>query len=140
MRGMDGLFDPDPLLAAVRRSVDGRDPAGPPVVCWRDLDDTDTQRELADLAEWVTWVVTRYSLDHRTVPPCWARHGALVEELSALRSLWELCFLADPAPADPATFHERFALAIARLRDWAARRDCKPTQHRGDQPPPWSAA
>jgi len=37
-------------------------------------------------------------LDHRDVPPCWASHGALLEELSAMHTAHRACI--DP-PAAP---------------------------------------
>jgi hypothetical protein len=58
----------------------------PFVVCWRDLDDITATEELDRLTEWVGWFTSRYRLDHKLVPPCWHHHGALTEELSALRS------------------------------------------------------
>ena len=61
---------------------------------------------------WIRWCVRRYGLDHRTIPPCWYQHGALVEELSALRTGWQAahtptapgnaCRTGSPGPAaDP---------------------------------------
>ena len=103
------------------------------------LDVHAAENELAMLRRWVEWLVARYSLDHRTIPPCWHQHGALLEELSAIHSLWHACFGDEASPADPATFHQHLSLALMRLRDWAARRDCKPGHHRDDQPPVWPA-
>lgn len=134
----------DPLIDAVRRDVDGHHhrPHGlldrhPHVVCWPALTVEAAEAELHTLANWVEWLVGRYSLDHRTVPPCWHEHGALVEELSALHSLWQACYGPDASPADPTNFQQHLSLALMRLRDWAARRDCKPGNHRDDQPPIW---
>jgi hypothetical protein len=133
----------DSLMDAVRRDLNqagspSASPTGSPeVICWPRLSLDDEQAQLRDLDDWLAWLVNRYSLDHRTIPPCWHHHGALIEELSALRSLWQTCFRADASPADPLTFHEHLNLALARLRDWTARRDCKPAQHREDQSPVW---
>ena len=52
-------------------------------VCWATLTEVETEDALEELEDWITWVVARYALDHRTVPPCWEHHGALVEERSA---------------------------------------------------------
>ncbi len=132
----------DRLVEAVRRDLDALDaptglPAAPRVVCWPRLTLEQADHALRTLSTWVEWVVGRYSLDHRTIPPCWHQHGALVEELSALHSLWQACYHSDASPADPANFHQHLNLALMRLRDWAARRDCKPGHHRDDQPPVW---
>jgi hypothetical protein len=69
--------------------------------------------------------------------PALLAHGALVEELSALHSLWQACYHNDASPADPTSFHQHLNLALTRLRDWAARRDRKPGHHRDDRPPVW---
>lgn len=133
----------DSLLDAVRQDLDQlRTPArghhnAPRVVCWPELSVHEAAAELQHLSEWISWLVGRYSLDHRAIPPCWHRHGALVEELCALHTLWQACFAAGASPADPANFHQHLNLALQRLRDWAARRDCKPGHHRDDQPPVW---
>jgi hypothetical protein len=57
-------------------------------VCWAALTDTETEEEHEALADWIAWLNDRYTLDHRTIPPCWHQHGALIEELSALRTAW----------------------------------------------------
>jgi hypothetical protein len=141
--GSDSADASDALIEAVRRDLD---PASVPltpatgsarVICWPRLSLDDEQAQVRNLDDWLAWFVSRYSLDHRTIPPCWHRHGALIEELSAIRSLWQTCFGRDASPADPTTFHEHLSLALARLRDWTARRDCKPGHHREDQPPVW---
>jgi hypothetical protein len=54
-------------------------------VCWPILDDREAQARLEELADWIHWLIERYAIDYRTIPPCCGRHGALVEELSALR-------------------------------------------------------
>ncbi|GAB3823032.1 hypothetical protein [Kribbella italica] len=105
----------------------------PQVVCWKSLDPAAVTEELAALQDWVTWAVERYQLDHKVVLPCWAEHGNLVEELSALRSLWEACFQEDASPSEPITFHRELDLALRRLREWSSRLGCSRTSHRADQ-------
>lgn len=111
-------YDDEPNLqdrGAVAEIVD----AGPLVVCWRDLDLDETAEELERLHEWVSWLVGRYELTDRLVPDCWWRHGALVEELSALRHAWHASFDAADSGAGPIGWHERFALLRDRIeRAW----------------------
>jgi hypothetical protein len=102
----------------------------PYVICWRDLDATSTAEELERLATWVAWAITRYNLDHKVIPPCWPHHGAILEELSALRTFWEACYQDDAAPSDPLAFHRDLTLAIRRLRDWTSLLGCGRTVHR----------
>ena len=57
-------------------------------VCWPSLDEAELEIQLATLGRWLAWLLERYSLDGRVAPECWREHGALVEELSALRISW----------------------------------------------------
>lgn len=103
---------------------------GPEVICWPALQPDKEQTVTAELVDWVTWLVARYDLDRRTIPECWIRHGALVEELSALRSAWQLAF-SRTAPKDaPLHWHASFAQARVRLAEWASRSGCRQGQHR----------
>jgi hypothetical protein len=128
----------DRLLEAIQADLEqlaGRSSDDPNVVCWKELDDELVESELVRLADWVDWLVERYCLDHKTIPPCWARHGALTEELSAIRTLWEVCYTGDAAPADPATFHRELDATLRRLREWSSIRGGSRTEHRDDTPP-----
>ena len=106
----------------------------PSIICWRDLDQATAAKELEQLADWVTWIVQRYGLDHKVIPPCWADHGCLVEELSALHTFWQACYLEDASPSDPLGFHRDLDLALRRLREWSSRLGCSRTSHRPELP------
>jgi hypothetical protein len=108
----------------------GLPPSDPFVVRWRDVDTFTAAEELERLAEWISWIAARYDLDHKVIPACWAKHGALVEELSALRTFWESCFQDDAGPSEPLAFHRDLTLALRRLRDWTALLGCTRTAHR----------
>ena len=62
-------------------------PTGP--ITWAFLTDEQETEQVKELRLWVEWLVWRFALDHRTIPECWARHGAVVEELSALYTAWQ---------------------------------------------------
>ncbi|MFF1819759.1 hypothetical protein ACFVWG_20835 [Kribbella sp. NPDC058245] len=109
----------------------GLPPTDPFVVRWRDLDADSVSDELERLADWVKWVADRYGMDHKVIPLCWNAHGAVVEELSALRTFWEYCFQDDAAPSDPLAFHRDLTLAVRRLREWTSLLGCTRTQNRG---------
>lgn len=102
----------------------------PFVICWRDLDPATLAEELRRLTSWVYWLIQRYNLDHKLIPPCWSQHGALVEELSALRTLWEASYVEDAAPSSPTAFHRDLDLTLRRLREWTSRLGCSRTEHR----------
>jgi hypothetical protein len=104
----------------------------PSIICWRDLDPSTAAEELGHLTDWITWIIQRYRLDHKVIPPCWAEHGCLVEELSALHTFWQACYLEDASPSDPLGFHRDLDLALRRLREWSSRLGCSRTNHRPD--------
>lgn len=99
---------------------------------WSRLDHEALAAAHAALTEWVGWLVLRYGLDHRDVPPCWAQHGALVEELSALHTAHQASFDPGGSPMGPAEWHQILGNARARLQLWAARTGCRPAEHRPD--------
>ena len=102
-------------------------------VCWAFLDDPEIEDLLDELADWVDWLVYRYALDHRVAPACWPEHGALVEELSALRTGWLAAFAITSRPEAPLEWHHHFAAARQRLTLWAGRNGCRPGEHRADR-------
>lgn len=91
---------------------------------------TDTEPELV---AWVQWYVRRYQIDD--IPQCWAEHGALVEELDALRLGWHDTIGAG-APGLLATqWHDYAGRALDRIRTrW---RTC-PDGHRPPAPADWT--
>ena len=99
-------------------------------VQWAALPEAARDAELLELADWVEWLVIRYGLDPRTVPDCWAEHGALTEELAALRTAWAYSFSAEARGDTPLIWHAGFEHGLARLANWVARSGCRPGQHR----------
>jgi hypothetical protein len=99
-------------------------------VCWAALTDAETEEEHEALADWIAWLNDRYTLDHRTIPPCWNQHGALIEELSALRTAWLAAYAITGRPEAPLDWHAHFAAARQRLADWVARTGCRADSHR----------
>lgn len=117
-------------------------PTQPRSITWR-INPADPERTLDaataeatwnELRDWVEWLVERYALDHRTVPPCWFLHGALVDELTALWGAWQVAYSPMASPADPANWMQILANTRARLAEWTARRGCRPDDHRPDKP------
>jgi hypothetical protein len=107
--------------------------AFPPLpLCWAALNDDERAEQLDALDDWVRWVIDRYALDHRTVPPCWPRHGALLEELSALRTAWLTAYAVTSSGDGPLEWHAHFAAARQRLTDWVSRTGCRAAEHRPD--------
>lgn len=84
-------------------------------VDWFTMKDADAAAEWIVLRAWVEWVTVRYNIPVSVVPTCWYQHGALVEELSALRTAHRAAFDKTDAGNGPALWHERLALAHGRL-------------------------
>jgi len=83
---------------------------------WRRLSDDAAAAEWAALREWVEWFTVRYNLPVSIVPVCWFKHGALVEELSALFVAHLASFDERDTGYGPIGWHERFSLAHPRLQ------------------------
>ncbi|GAA3952075.1 hypothetical protein [Actinoplanes auranticolor] len=95
---------------------------------WNELDRDAAALVWAWLIDWVDAAVERYQLAEE-LPACWYRHGPLIEELTALAAAWHLAY-DDTAPADaPLLWHERFARARTRLRDWDDYTRCRNGNH-----------
>jgi hypothetical protein len=98
-----------------------------------------TRREAADawtaLTTFVDWLVDRYHLED-TLPSCWYRHGAIVDELDALRATWSAAYLnPNGLPTDAAAWLELLARTLTRIRDWD-RYGCAAGTHHDDTPLP----
>ncbi|MCK9923591.1 hypothetical protein MXD61_17235 [Frankia sp. AgPm24] len=83
---------------------------------WEDLDPEQTRETWQELGDWVSWLRGRFRIDD--IPPCWYRHGDLVEELTALWLAWEGSYQADARFDDPI----RWLDWLARARTHFARR------------------
>lgn len=102
-------------------------------VSWMFMDAVQIEEALEELSDWIAWLATRYNLDHRVIPECWDNHGALIEELSALRTAWIASYCLTARPEAPLEWHQNFEAARQRLADWASRTGCRPGQHRPDR-------
>ncbi|GAA4345476.1 hypothetical protein [Microbacterium rhizosphaerae] len=102
-------------LRILNRDASSADLGAQPVN-WRELKDDDARATWDALRDWVEWVTTRYEIPEIIVPVCWWRHGALVEELSALHIAWEAAFDSTDSGLGPVLWHEKFAAARARLK------------------------
>lgn len=103
-------------------------PSGP--ITWAFLDAEEEAEQLAELTKWVDWLRWRFALENRTVPECWAQHGPVVEELSALYTAWQASYAYSNDGAAPLQWMTQFAFARQRLSDWNTRSGCRPGEHR----------
>lgn len=106
------------------------DPFASYALAWPTLSAEETDAALAELEDWTDWLRDRYHLDHRHLPGCWAQHGELIEELSALHTAWQHSYAPDADGSAPLRWHDAFDANRQRLLDWVARTGCRPGQHR----------
>jgi hypothetical protein len=106
-------------------------------VCWATLDRVTAAREWAALGDWVRWLATRYGLATSTVPPCWYRHGGIVEELSALRTGWLAAYAPDARPSAALHWHHMFDGTRDRLHQTTRFNGCTNDDHRDDDLARW---
>lgn len=100
-------------------------------VNWAVLGQSAAAEQWQLLTDWTDWLRDRYQL-HETLPACWFAHGAMVEELTALRSAWTGAFLSPNASsAEPALWHDLLDRVRHRLRAWD-RNGCADGVHRSD--------
>ena len=94
---------------------------------WDLLDDEERLERSRELHSFVNWLVARYRL-HRRIPPCWWRHGASVEELSALFIAWRGVMEASDRPDSWLSWHHHLGLLLERCAQlWST--GCTPDQH-----------
>lgn len=99
-------------------------PADEPVAyvpyCWRHVSAAEARGLWIRLREWVDWVNARYfSSSWESIRPCWFRHPAVVEELTALWAAWEAAYRASDEGdgfSDAALWwHEKLHTVVHRL-------------------------
>lgn len=88
--------------------------------CWRYASPAQKKRLWVKLREWVDWAnTTLCSNKWQYIRPCWFRHPAAVEELTALWAAWEAAYRTGDAEFTDAAvyFHDRFHTVVHRLWD-----------------------
>jgi hypothetical protein len=113
------------------------EPVPNPIV-WEDLSAGEAFDAWTDLGHFVTWLVRRFRLRPKEIPPCWFRHGAAVEELTALSGAYQLAYGRDQAASAAAEWLRILADTRAHLSEWMARCGCTATEHRDDPEVTWN--
>ena len=104
-------------------------PIEPGRYCWRHLRPQGAEPLWRDLLAWMDWIVDRYEL-HDQIPACWYRHGALIEEFTALFAAWNAAYLEpEVRGTEAAAWHDSLARVLARVREWD-RQGCRDGVHR----------
>lgn len=102
----------------------------PTAWCWRKIGPQASEELWRQLTDWVAWTRSRYPLA-RKIPPCWAEHPELVEELTALYLSWQHAYESLDAPLTAAAeWHDRWLSGVLyRLEHGPFALDCT-NEHR----------
>ena len=124
---IEQLESAGPVPAAVGGDYEVQDlaptePATYVPYCWRHVSATEARGLWVRLREWVDWVNGRYfASSWESIRPCWFRHTAAVEELTALWAAWESAYRAadnGEGFSDAALWwHEKLHAVVHRLWD-----------------------
>lgn len=91
--------------------------------CWKHVSASEARGLWIRLREWVDWVNARYfSSSWESIRPCWFRHPAAVEELTALWAAWESAYRAPDDGGEGFSdaalwWHEKLHTVVHRLWD-----------------------
>lgn len=108
-----------PVAATTASGPADRDiPESP--INWLALGPREARSAFIDLDRWVNFLRVAYGLPPAIVPPFWHRHDELIWELSALHLDWLNSYHPDAPLSAPNHWHQDFAAARVRLREWVA--------------------
>ena len=99
---------------------------------WPSLTAPERGRRMVQLEEWVDQLVTRFALDTRVVPPCWQRHTAMVETLSALRDHERASYHQTAPPTAAVDWLRALRDVETLLRSIAGQTQCTAQTHRSE--------
>ncbi|WP_129840374.1 hypothetical protein [Streptomyces sp. RFCAC02] len=159
MAGGNGFDDIFTTLASINAELmllservnmleEGRPPFGSPPdlqsvagtpVSWSDLPPDEWTATWLRFVKWVLWLADRYEVTNDQLPrQCWWRHGAVVEELTALWTSHQSAYApgGDPGSA-PYLWQDALARAVERIgRLWIG--TCRNGQHRERHRETWT--
>ncbi len=104
---------------------------------WPSLLPDEARQAWEVLRGWVEALVDRFGLETRVVPPCWYRHSALVEGLSALRDHERISFSPNASPTAAVDWFRALREIEHRLSEVCARTQCSVNEHRPDPLRSW---
>ncbi len=108
VRQLTELLARQPPAAVGEGATDTGDREKPAPWTWRHLSERQAAALWRELADWLTWLHSRYPLVD-TIPACWWRHPEIVEELTAAHAAWKAAYQSPGAsPYAPGEWHDRW--------------------------------
>ncbi|MGP4115365.1 hypothetical protein ACTWP5_31265 [Streptomyces sp. 4N509B] len=117
---------------------DNTEPSPGAPILWHTLPPAQRAELWPRFVTWVTWLADRYELTTDQLPgACWWRHGAVVEELTALWTSHQSTHAPDQdAGAAPHLWHDALARTLDRLtHHWLG--PCRNGHHKPRHRTPW---
>jgi hypothetical protein len=102
----------------------------PAPIHWPSLLATESRAQWEDLRAWVEQFVDRFTIDTRTIPPCWYRHNAMVETLAALRDHERGSYGESTSKTAAVEWLRAVRDIESLLRELASRTGCTAAEHR----------
>ncbi|MFC1435341.1 hypothetical protein ACEZDB_32345 [Streptacidiphilus sp. N1-3] len=131
---------PAPVEAATQQGEQAEAERVPGVaVSWHKLSPQQRTVLWPEFVLWTLWLADRYELTNDQVPrQCWWRHGAVVEELTALWTSHQSAYAAEEdAGSAPYLWQDALSRAIERIgRLWLG--SCRNGQHKDRHRTPWA--
>ncbi|MFK4184347.1 hypothetical protein ACI2L4_10060 [Streptomyces sparsogenes] len=109
---------------------DQEHPVGAPLL-WNDVDAEEWPKLWPKFVNWVVWLADRYEMTTDQLPrQCWWKHGAVVEELTALWTSHQSAYASgEDGGSAPYLWQDALARAIERIgRFWLG--SCRNGQHK----------
>lgn len=106
---------------------------------WPSLSPGEVDTALEELSPWVESLVLRFAIEPRVIPPCWAKHRAMVEVLSALRDHERASYAETAALTAPVDWIRALHDAKVMLADATVKTQCSIGEHRDSLLHSWVA-
>ncbi len=130
--GLGSSTDPAINIAAAAY-LDGDCYDEPHVIDWNALSEDTFQSALTELARWVDWLAVTYQIPPTVIPPCWALHPGLREDLGHLWTGWLVTRHPQLGVGMVGLdWDARREQAVARAREQVASAGCTPNHHVSD--------
>ena len=109
----------DPAVSTTGQPAPENAPAALPE--WHAMTEPEYVLAWAQLCDWTTWLISRYRLVlEDRIPPCWAEHPELIEELWALRAWRTEAYGPEGSGQSAVYWHQALITFLGHVSAWWA--------------------